>query len=55
LLEDQNPFTRLYAAGIILRWGDPKGETLLDEIIESKNKRLIVEAERVKRVAKTGR
>jgi len=55
LLQDKNSFTRLYAAGIILRWGDPKGETVLDEIIGSKNKRLTLEAERVKRVAKTGR
>jgi len=55
LLQDKNQFTRLYAAGIILRWGDPRGETVLDEIIASGGKRHREEAEWVKMVAKRGK
>lgn len=48
LLEDRRDFVRLYGAGVILRWGDPVGERILDEYINSSSKRLSQEATWVK-------
>jgi hypothetical protein len=53
LLESKVALERLYAAGIMTRWGDPVGERTLEELIQHGPKRIAEEAEWVLQKARS--